>query len=244
MLFTVRANSLQILALVLNGNTQHANHRLLTEHMCCMACFEWILLVCEKTWVQANERIVFELFAMVSCHAVSLCVWTCFFCLRVPKTPLNPANLNSTEMVRIIRVWIGASVGSRYAGWLMIPTPAALWLTPNCPSNISCSSPPSTHPSWCWFRAYHKPGTAVKPPPASRLYFLILFHLISGCLHFFFLLFVHFFFPRPSYLLHPFFFPVLPKNHFTWLRLSLWSQNSSDISDFSSPSFRFVQPTY
>lgn len=137
------------------------------QHVCvCMACFEWILLVCELTWVQANERIVFQLFAMVSCHAVSLsvCEHVFFFCLRVPKTPLNPANLNSTEMVRIIRVWIGASVGSRYAGWLMIPTPAASWLTPDCPSNIYCSSPPSTHPSWRWFRAYHKPGNRCQTP--------------------------------------------------------------------------------
>lgn len=101
------------------------------------------------------------------CHAtryLSVCEHVFFFCLQVPKTPLNPANLNSTEMVRIIRVWIGASVGSRYAGWLMIPTPAASWLTPDCPSNIFCSSPPSTHPSWRWFRAYHKPGNRCQTP--------------------------------------------------------------------------------
>lgn len=218
------------------------------QHVCvCMACFEWILLVCELTWVQANERIVFQLFAMVSCHAVSLSVCEhvfFFFCLQVPKTPLNPANLNSTEMVRIIRVWIGASVGSRYAGWLMIPTPAASWLTPDCPSNIFCSSPPSTHPSWRWFRAYHKPGNRCQTPTSLPP---VLFDSVSSHLRLsslFLLLFVHFFFPRPSYLLQPFFFSVLPKNHFTSLRLSLWSQNNSDISDFSSPSFRFVQPTY
>lgn len=39
MLFTVRANSLQILALVLNGNTQHANHRLLTARVCLYGVF-------------------------------------------------------------------------------------------------------------------------------------------------------------------------------------------------------------
>lgn len=143
------------------------------------------------------------------CHAtryLSVCEHVFFFCLRVPKTPLNPANLNSTEMVRIIRVWIGASVGSRYAGWLMIPTPAASWLTPDCPSNIYCSSPPSTHPSWRWFRAYHKPGNRCQTPTSLPP---VLFDSVSSHLRLsslFLLLFVHFFFPRPSYLLHPFFF--------------------------------------
>lgn len=33
-----------------------------------------------------------------------------FFVSRVPKILLNPANLNSTEMELIIRVWISASV--------------------------------------------------------------------------------------------------------------------------------------
>ena len=154
------------------------------------------------------------------CHArhyLSVCVNMCFFfCLRVPKTLLNPANLNSAEMVRIIRVWIGASVGSRYAGcWLMIPTPAALWLTPNCPSNIHRSSTPSIH---------HGAGSELiisleplsKPAPASRLYFLILFHLISGCLHFFFyFLFISSSRARLISSILFFFPPLLPKNHFT-----------------------------
>ena len=231
MLFGVRANSLQILALVLNGSTQHANRRLLTVHVCvCVACFEWILRVCEQTWVQVNERIVFELFAMVSCQALSVSVCEhvgFFFCLRVPKTPLNPANLNSAEMVRIIRVWIGASVGSRYAGcWLMIPTPAALWLTPNCPSNIHRSSTPSIH---------HGAGSELiisleplsKPAPASRLYFLILFHLISGCLHFFFyFLFISSSRARLISSILFFFFPPYFRKT-TSLRLSRWSQNNS-----------------
>lgn len=224
MLFTVRANSLQILALVLNGNTQHANHRLLTARVCLYGVF------LSESFLFANKLESKRMNGLDSsclrwCHAtpyLSVCVNMCFFfCLRVPKTPLNPANLNSTEMVRIIRVWIGASVGSRYAGWLMIPTPAASWLTPDCPSNIFCSSPPSTHPSWRWFRAYHKPGNRCQTPTSLPP---VLFDSVSSHLRLsslFLFTFCSFLLPAPVLSPPSFFFLVLPKNHFTSLRLSL-----------------------
>lgn len=179
------------------------------QHVCvCMACF-WVNPSCLWTNLSPSQwtDCIPVVCDGVMPRGISQCVWTCvFFCLQVPKTPLNPANLNSTEMVRVIRVWIGASVGSRYAGWLMVPTPAASWLTPDCPSNIFCSSPPSTHPSWRWFRAYHKPGNRCQTPTSLPP---VLFDSVSSHLRLsslFLLLFVHFFFPRPSYLLHPFFF--------------------------------------
>lgn len=223
MLFTVRANSLQILALVLNGNTQHANHRLLTARVCLYGVF------LSESFLFANKLESKQMNGLYSsclrwCHAtryLSVCEHVFFFCLRVPKTPLNPANLNSTEMVRIIRVWIGASVGSRYAGWLMIPTPAASWLTPDCPSNIYCSSPPSTHPSWRWFRAYHKPGNRCQTPTSLPP---VLFDSVSSHLRLsslFLFTFCSFLLPAPVLSPPSFFFLVLPKNHFTSLRLSL-----------------------
>lgn len=128
------------------------------EHVCvseaCLLCVwtnstsVWMSVV----WLNRTSAVSHIKFQCSVCtgvipHFLSVCVcwrererisgvWTCgVFCLRFPPTTLNPANLNSTEMVRIIRVWISASV------LLLALLHAGLWHWPHC----TVGDPPS-HP--------------------------------------------------------------------------------------------------
>ncbi|KAK9534216.1 hypothetical protein VZT92_009275 [Zoarces viviparus] len=100
---------------------------------------------------------------------------------------LNPTNLNSTEMVHMIRAWISASVLLLTLCWLVVPTPGTLWVTPVHPSINTL------HPS---IRAYDKPTTSVgprlplhavssplRPSALSALFIFSIFPLLPHRLH-------------------------------------------------------------
>lgn len=102
---------------------------------------------------------------------------------------LNPANLNSTETVCIIRLWISASVLLLTIYMLAYCTnPIALRVTPFWPS----TPPPIHHGASAWLIV--SPET----PPAPLLYLFIRLHLTVIT----FVTFIHFFFLQLSYVLH------------------------------------------
>lgn len=135
----------------------------------------------------------------VCARAYSVCENTwfvfVFFVSRVPKMLLNPANLNSTEMELIIRVWISASVLLLTLYRLSYGSdPTALWVTPIWPSNSQPSTLPPIRHGTCT-------GLIMSSEPLSNLRSCSFWFCFISCQAVFtFFAFIHFFFPQLSYL--------------------------------------------